>query len=61
MAQLVIAWTVHQPGLTHALVGARTSEQAIENAGAGKITLDDEDLKLMNGLVRSDATALDMS
>lgn len=61
MAQLVIAWTVHQPGLTHALVGARTSEQAVENAGAGRISLDDEDLKLMNDLVRSDATELDMS
>jgi aryl-alcohol dehydrogenase-like predicted oxidoreductase len=61
MAQLVIAWTVHQPGLTHALVGARTSEQAIENAAAGRISLDDEDLKLMNDLVRSDATELDMA
>jgi methylglyoxal reductase len=61
MAQLVIAWTVAQPGLTHALVGARTPEQAIDNAGAGRITLDAEDLGLMNGLVRSDATALDLS
>jgi methylglyoxal reductase len=59
--QLVIAWTISQPGLTHALVGARTPEQAIENAGAGSITLDSEDLDLMNGLVRSDATVLDMS
>lgn len=61
MAQLVIAWTVSQPGMTHALVGARTPEQAKDNAGAGRITLDDEDLTLMNGLVRSDATELDMS
>lgn len=61
IAQLVIAWTVSQPGLTHALVGARTPEQAIENAGAGRITLDESDLKLMNSLVRSDATALDMN
>jgi aryl-alcohol dehydrogenase-like predicted oxidoreductase len=61
MAQLVIAWTVSQPGMTHALVGARTAEQAIENAGAGSVVLDDEDLSLMDGLVRSDATALDMS
>jgi len=60
IAQLVIAWTVHQPGLTHALVGARTPQQAKENAGAGRITLDAEDLALMDGLVRSDATALDM-
>lgn len=58
MAQLVIAWTVSQPGLTHALVGARTAQQAKENAAAGRITLDAEDLALMNSLVRSDATAL---
>lgn len=61
MAQLVIAWTVSQPGLTHALVGARNAAQAKENAAAGRITLDQEDLELMNGLVRSDATELDMS
>lgn len=61
MAQLVIAWTVSQPGMTHALVGARTPEQALENAGAGRVKLDAEDLALMDGLVRSDATALDMS
>ncbi|MGJ8636528.1 MAG: aldo/keto reductase [Phycisphaerales bacterium] len=60
MAQLVIAWTTHQPGLTHALVGARTPQQAKENAAAGRVELDAEDLELMNGLVRSDATELDM-
>ena len=61
MAQLVIAWTVHQSGLTHALVGARNPEQAKENAAAGRVVLDAGDLELMNGLVRSDATVLDMS
>lgn len=60
MAQLVIAWTVSQRGMTHALVGARTPEQARENAGAGRVVLDAEDLGLMNGLVRSGATELDM-
>jgi aryl-alcohol dehydrogenase-like predicted oxidoreductase len=35
----VIAWTVAQPGLTHALVGARTRQQAIENAKAGDVEL----------------------
>ncbi len=61
MAQLVIAWTVHQKGLTHALVGARTAQQANENAGAGRVVLDAGDLELMNGAVRSSATELDMS
>jgi aryl-alcohol dehydrogenase-like predicted oxidoreductase len=35
LAQLVIASTIAQPGVTHALVGARNSRQAEENAVAG--------------------------
>ena len=61
MAQLVIAWTVNQPGMTHALVGARTPAQAVENAGAGLVRLDAEDLALLDGLVRSGATELDLT
>ena len=38
-AQVVIAWTVQQPGITFALCGARNPEQAKENAGAGRIRL----------------------
>jgi methylglyoxal reductase len=37
--QLMIAWTLAQPGVTHALVGARNPEQAAENARAGCVTL----------------------
>lgn len=48
MTQLVIAWTLHQPGLTHALCGARTAEQAIENAKAGDVKLAAEDLAVMD-------------
>jgi len=33
-AQLAIAWTIAQPGLTHALVGARNVQQATENESA---------------------------
>ena len=58
MAQLVIAWTIAQEGITHALVGARDERQAIDNARAADVTLDREDLDTMNGLVRSDAAAL---
>ena len=45
VGQLVIAWTVAQPGLTHALVGARTPQQAVENARAGDVTLDPAELE----------------
>lgn len=52
LGQLVIAWTTHQPGLTHALVGARTAEQAVENAKGGAIELTEEELATMNAAVR---------
>jgi aryl-alcohol dehydrogenase-like predicted oxidoreductase len=45
IGQLVIAWTLAQPGLTHALVGARTPQQALENARAGDVTLDPGELE----------------
>jgi aryl-alcohol dehydrogenase-like predicted oxidoreductase len=34
LAQVVINWTIHEPGITAALVGARNAEQAAHNAGA---------------------------
>ncbi|MBV8607612.1 MAG: aldo/keto reductase, partial [Singulisphaera sp.] len=34
LAQVVINWTIHEPGITAAIVGARTPAQAEENAGA---------------------------
>jgi len=39
VAQVVIACTVAQPGVTSALVGARTAAQARENARAGELEL----------------------
>jgi aryl-alcohol dehydrogenase-like predicted oxidoreductase len=34
LAQVVINWTISEPGVTAALVGARNAEQAVHNAGA---------------------------
>jgi len=48
LAQLVIAWTIHQPGCTHALVGARKVSHAEENAKAGCVQLTDEELAAIN-------------
>jgi aryl-alcohol dehydrogenase-like predicted oxidoreductase len=45
LAQLAIAWTIAQPGLTHALVGARNATQALENAAAGDVVLSSDELK----------------
>jgi len=47
MAQLVIAWTFHQPGLTHCLCGARHTKQAEQNAGAGALKLAQTDARRM--------------
>ncbi len=43
ITQLVIAWTLAQPGCSHALVGARSENQVRENAKAGMFELPDED------------------
>lgn len=48
LAQLVIAWTLRQPGITLALVGARNAEQASQNARASNIQLSHEELQLIN-------------
>jgi methylglyoxal reductase len=58
VGQLVIAWTVRQPGLTHALVGARNPRQALENAGAGKVSLADTDLLAMNSIIAEHAPGI---
>ena len=43
-AQLVINWTVHQDGVTAALVGARNAEQAAHNARAMSFQLSPDEL-----------------
>lgn len=40
LAQLVIYWTIRQPAINAALVGARNPEQVKENAKAGEINLE---------------------
>jgi len=48
LAQLIIRWTIEQPGITIALVGARNVEQAIENAQAIDVKLSKEELSFIN-------------
>ena len=47
LGQLVIRWTVEQPGITIALVGARNAEQSIQNAKALEIKLNDSENKFI--------------
>jgi len=48
LAQLVIRWTIEQPGITIALVGARNPKQAGENAKAVEIKLSEDDINFIN-------------
>ncbi|TRC96433.1 aldo/keto reductase [Mesorhizobium sp. WSM4303] len=43
-AQVVIAWTLQQPGITFSLCGARSPQQARENAQAGRIRLSGQEV-----------------
>jgi aryl-alcohol dehydrogenase-like predicted oxidoreductase len=48
LAQLVIRWTLAQPGITVALVGARNPEQAVQNAKAIDVQLSFEEVDFIN-------------
>ncbi len=54
LAQLVLAWTAAQPGVTHVLAGGRTAAQVTDNARAAALTLDPADLHR----IRQDVLAL---
>jgi len=58
LSQLVIAWTVAQPGITHALCGARTPEQVEENARAGQVQLPAEDVSAINQIAAKHRPAI---
>ena len=53
LAQLVIAWTLAQPGVTHTLAGARRPEQAVDNAKGGSLMIEPQDLHAMRSAVES--------
>ncbi len=51
LGQLAIAWAAHQPGCTHVLAGARTPQQAVENARAGDARLAPDDLAIIRDAI----------
>ncbi len=51
VAQLALAWNVHQEGVTAAIAGSRSAEHVRQNAGAGDLELDAETLKELEGLL----------
>lgn len=48
LAQLTIQWTIQQPSITIALVGARNVEQATQNAKAADIEFSDDEIATIN-------------
>ena len=51
LAELALAWNVHQPGVTSAIAGSRNPEHVRTNASAGDIELDDVTLKELDTLL----------
>ena len=56
IGQLVLAWTLEQPGITIALVGARNDKQALENAVAADVELTAAELDFIS----SELTTLEL-
>jgi len=52
IAQLALAWNLHQPGVTVAIAGSRNPDHVRENAAAGDIDLEEDDLRALEELPR---------
>ena len=50
MADLALAWNVHQPGVTSAIAGSRNATHVRANAAAGDLALDDATLGELDAL-----------
>ncbi|KJF69660.1 aldo/keto reductase [Rhizobium nepotum] len=59
VAQVVIAWTIAQPGITFSLCGARDPAQAVENAAAARLRLTESELALISAGVAGHLVGLD--
>ena len=58
LAQVAISWTIHRPGITSALVGARDPEQVEENAKGAQLRLTEGETQEIDRLL--DALKLDL-
>jgi len=47
--QVAIAWTLRNPAVTGAIVGARNAKQVEGNVGAAELHLNEEDVAKMEG------------
>ncbi len=51
VAQLALAWTFHQDGVTSAIAGSRSADHVRDNAAAGDVGLDDDTLREIDELI----------
>ncbi|MEX1137391.1 MAG: aldo/keto reductase [Balneolales bacterium] len=48
LSQLVLSWTIKQPGITVALAGARNAEQSVQNAKASEVKLSKDEIDFIS-------------
>jgi aryl-alcohol dehydrogenase-like predicted oxidoreductase len=51
LAQLALAWVLHQEGATGAIAGSRSPEHVAQNSGAGDVELTDKDLEEIEAIL----------
>ena len=51
LAELALAWNVHQPGVTAAIAGSRNPEHVGANAAAGAVALDASTMEELDSLL----------
>src|SRR5215472_4236156 len=52
VAQVALAWLLHQPSVTSVIIGAKNAAQLKDNLGAADVKLDDEDLAKLDMVSR---------
>ena len=52
VAQVALAWLLHQPDVTSVIIGAKTVAQLKDNLGAVEVMLSPEDLKQIDDVSR---------
>ena len=52
MAQVALAWTAAQPAVTSVILGARTSEQLVDNLGSAELALSADELQKLDAVSR---------
>ncbi|WP_142890522.1 aldo/keto reductase, partial [Klebsiella pneumoniae] len=50
VAQIALAWLLHQPAVSSVIIGAKRAEQLAENLAATSITLNDDELARLDAV-----------